>query len=44
MKDGDMPKVIKEMCAERPDVGALACYLYDEIEARAKIIKHGFKL
>ncbi len=36
MKDGDMPKVIKEMCAERPDVGALACYLYDEIEARAK--------
>ncbi|MEH5745729.1 hypothetical protein [Atlantibacter hermannii] len=36
MKDGDMPKVIKEMCAERPEVGALACFLYDEIEARAK--------
>ncbi len=36
MKDGDMPNVIKEMCAERPEIGALACYLYDEIGARAK--------
>ncbi|ECD3768026.1 hypothetical protein E0S08_17335 [Salmonella enterica subsp. enterica serovar Onderstepoort] len=36
MKDGDMPKIIKEMCAECPEIGALACYLYDEIEARAK--------
>lgn len=26
MKDGDMPKIIKEMCAERPEIGALACY------------------
>ncbi len=37
MKDGDMPKIIKEMCAERPEIGArVSCYLYDEIEARAK--------
>lgn len=36
MKDDDMPKVIKEMCAERPEVGVLACYLYDEIGGRAE--------
>ncbi|ELK4957014.1 hypothetical protein Q6790_001521, partial [Escherichia coli] len=36
MKDGDMPQIIKEICAERPDIGALACYLYDEIGVRAK--------
>lgn len=35
MKDGDMPKIIKKMCAERPEIAALATLLYDEIAKKA---------